>query len=524
METNGAFLPDGGTTGRSLVLFEEGEAEAGMQAVQEAVGVEVVTATGEEAAPAEGGGFLFESLGVAVVDAPPEQVAQAAGDAAIIAIEPERIVYALEATQYAPPQTNGQATLPQPVAPSLPVSQPGEGGGRSAEYLRGYREAVLHLTDAVASDAATAEAVIAAVDESQATWGLQVTKVVNCCRTAKGIRIAVLDTGFDLQHPDFAGRSITTQSFITGQAVQDGNGHGTHCIGTAMGAKCPGVRPRYGIAYEAEIYAGKVLSNAGSGSDTGILAGIEWAVQNKCAVISMSLGAPTRLGQAFSQVFERAARRAQERGALIVAAAGNDSTAGRHPPGQPPGELPVDHGRGRDGRAGRDRALLEPRDQPGRRAGRHRRAGRRRALELAAADALPPDQRHEHGDSARRGHRRAVRRGRPDGARRGARTAAHRRGAAAVAALLRRRRGDGAGALIEVTVLVAEDHVGAIDDVAAALQDAGLRLGAALPETGVITGSVEDEAAIEPLREVDGVEAVEQAQEFQLPPPDSDVQ
>jgi hypothetical protein len=60
--------------------------------------------------------------------------------------------------------------------------------------------------------------------------------------------------------------------------------------------------------------------------------------------------------------------------------------------------------------------------------------------------------------------------------------------------------------------------------VAAALQDAGLRLGAALPETGVITGSVEDEAAIEPLREVEGVEAVEQAQEFQLPPPDSDVQ
>jgi subtilisin len=336
MDTNGAFLPDGGTTGRSLVLFEEGESKAGMQAVQEAVGVEVVTASGEEGAPAEGGGVLFESLGVAVVDAPPEQVVQAAGDAAIIAVEPERIVYALEATGYAPPATNGHATLPQPVAPPLPIMHAGEGGGLSAEYLRGYREAVLHLTDAVASDAATAEAVIAAVDETQATWGLQVTKVVNCCRTAKGIRIAVLDTGFDLQHPDFAGRSITTQSFIAGQAVQDGNGHGTHCIGTAMGAKCPGARPRYGIAYEAEIYAGKVLSNAGSGSDTGILAGIDWAVQNKCAVISMSLGAPTRPGQPFSQVFERAARRAQDRGALIVAAAGNDSTR----PGDP---RPVSH-------------------------------------------------------------------------------------------------------------------------------------------------------------------------------------
>jgi subtilisin len=325
MDIDGTFHPAGGTTGRSLVLFEEGAAEAGLQAVQEAVGVEVVTATGEEAAPAEGGGVLFESLGVAVVDAPPEQLLQAAGESAILAIEPERIVYALEAAPYAGPATNGQAALLQPTAPPLPAAPAQEGGGRSAEYLRGYREAVLHLTDPAAGGEAAAAAVIAAVDESQATWGLQATKVVNCCRTGKGIRVAVLDTGFDLQHPDFAGRPVTSRSFIAGQAVQDGHGHGTHCIGTALGPKCPGTRPRYGVAYESEIFAGKVLSNAGSGSDTGILAGIEWAVQNGCAVISMSLGAATRPGQAFSQVFERAARRAQERGALIIAAAGNDS-------------------------------------------------------------------------------------------------------------------------------------------------------------------------------------------------------
>ena len=147
-----------------------------------------------------------------------------------------------------------------------------------------------------------------ALDETQATWGLQATKVVNCCRTGTGIRVAVLDTGFDLQHPDFAGRTIKSKSFVTGEAVQDGHGHGTHCIGTALGREVPaGGRPRYGVAYEAEIFAGKVLSNAGSGADTGILAGIEWAVANKCAVISMSLGAPTQPGQPFSQVFERVA-------------------------------------------------------------------------------------------------------------------------------------------------------------------------------------------------------------------------
>jgi len=327
MDINGAFQPAGGTTGRSLVLFEEGQAQSGLQAVQEAVGIEVVAATGDESAPAEGGGVLFESLGVAVVDAPPEQVLQAAGDAAILAVEPERIVYALEATEHAPPAGNGYAALPQAAQPAMPAAQRApQGGGRSADYLRGYREAVMHLTDDVAgADAAAAAAAIAAVDESQATWGLQVTKVVNCCRTGKGIRVAVLDTGFDLQHPDFAGRAVTTRSFIAGQEVQDGHGHGTHCIGTALGAKCPGVRPRYGVAYEAEIFAGKVLSNAGSGSDTGILAGIAWAIQNDCAVISMSLGAATRPGQPFSQVFERVARRAQEQGTLIIAAAGNES-------------------------------------------------------------------------------------------------------------------------------------------------------------------------------------------------------
>jgi subtilisin len=336
MDTNGAFQPAGGTTGRTLVLFEEGGAQAGMEAVQEAVGVEVAVATGEESAPAEGGGVLFESLGVAVVDAPPEQVLQAAGSSAILAVEPERIVYALEATEYAPPATNGQAALPsQPLAPP-PYARTAEAPGRSAEYLRGYREAVLHLTDGIAGGEAAAEAVIAASDESQATWGLQATKVVNCCRTGKGIRVAVLDTGFDLQHPDFAGRSVTSQSFVTGQAAQDGHGHGTHCIGTALGPKCPGTRPRYGVAYEAEIFAGKVLSNAGSGSDTGILAGIEWAIQNKCAVISMSLGAGTQPGQAFSQVFERVAKRAQEQGTLIIAAAGNDSQ-------RPTGFRPVSH-------------------------------------------------------------------------------------------------------------------------------------------------------------------------------------
>jgi subtilisin family serine protease len=92
-----------------------------------------------------------------------------------------------------------------------------------------------------------------------------------------------------------------------------------------MGPKQPGQLPRYGIAYEADIYAGKVLSNQGSGSDSGILAGINWAITNGCAVVSMSLGAAVLPGQGFSRIFEAVARRALAAGTLIVAAAGNES-------------------------------------------------------------------------------------------------------------------------------------------------------------------------------------------------------
>ena len=76
----------------------------------------------------------------------------------------------------------------------------------------------------------------------------------------------------------------------------------------------------------------------------------------------------------------------------------------------------------------------------------------------------------------------------------------------------------------DVTILVAEDRLAAIDGVAAALQDAGLRLDRVLPGTGVITGAVDDAAALAALAAVDGVQAVEPAQELFIPPPDAPIQ
>jgi len=77
---------------------------------------------------------------------------------------------------------------------------------------------------------------------------------------------------------------------------------------------------------------------------------------------------------------------------------------------------------------------------------------------------------------------------------------------------------------MDVTVLIADDHLDAIDSVAAALQSAGLRLGEVLAATGVVTGSVADATAMQTLSAVEGVAAVEPAQEVFIPPPDAPVQ
>jgi subtilisin len=321
--------PAPGTTGRYIVLFrEEDGGRAGASALNDTAGLSAVRTADFEERAVEADqletseAVVFDELSVAVVDAAPDQ-AQALGAATtqeespILAVEPERVVYAL--------QTERPGSAPMPSSsPTAPTP------GSSAEFLRGYRDAVDHLVSRVLADGGlpggvTEEVAAAAFDESEFTWGLQATKAAASRFSGRGVRVAVLDTGLDLQHPDFQGRSISSRSFVLGEEAQDGHGHGTHCIGTACGPRQPGQSPRYGIAFDSEIFAGKVLSNRGSGSDGGILAGITWAIANGCSVISMSLGAAVGPGQGFSPIFEAVAQRALAAGTLIVAAAGNES-------------------------------------------------------------------------------------------------------------------------------------------------------------------------------------------------------
>jgi subtilisin len=253
------------------------------------------------AEPEPGAALHLETIGVVVIEPERDQLAAvaAASSAAdgVVAVEPERIVYAIDAP--------------------------------SNDYVEGFRDGVDDLADRVLAQGGGGGGepeVAETFPDTDTTWGLKATGVVGTTFTGKSIRIAVLDTGFDSGHPDFVGRQVTRASFISGETADDGHGHGTHCIGTACGPRQPQTLPAYGIASEAAIFAGKVLSNQGRGADGGILAGIDWAIRNTCTVISMSLGAPVAIGGGFSVVYETVAQRALTAGSLIVAAAGNESS------------------------------------------------------------------------------------------------------------------------------------------------------------------------------------------------------
>ena len=163
-------------------------------------------------------------------------------------------------------------------------------------------------------------------EDANRTWGLSATDADAGAYSGSGIKVAVLDTGFDLAHPDYQARTITHESFVAGESVDDVQGHGTHCAGTAVGSTPPTSNvPRYGVAPDAELFVAKVLNNRGSGRELDIIAGIEWAIENECEVISMSLGRAVGVQEPYDPLYEAIAADALDAGSLIVAAAGNES-------------------------------------------------------------------------------------------------------------------------------------------------------------------------------------------------------
>jgi subtilisin family serine protease len=141
--------------------------------------------------------------------------------------------------------------------------------------------------------------------------------------TGQGVDVAVLDTGIDAAHPDFGGRIAATHSFVPDEDVTDRNGHGTHVASTIAGTGAASDGKEKGVAPGADLHIGKVLSDAGSGQDSWVLAGMEWAAVDQDAdIVSMSLGSSTP-SDGTDPLSAAVDRLSAETGALFVVAAGN---------------------------------------------------------------------------------------------------------------------------------------------------------------------------------------------------------
>ncbi|MEV1019050.1 S8 family serine peptidase [Streptomyces sp. NPDC050264] len=141
--------------------------------------------------------------------------------------------------------------------------------------------------------------------------------------TGKGVKVAVLDTGYDASHPDLASRVTESKSFIEGEEVADRNGHGTHVTSTVGGSGAASDGKEKGVAPDATLAVGKVLSNEGSGTESQIIAGMEWAAKDiRAKVISMSLGSQ-EASDGTDPMAAAVNSLTEETGTLFVIAAGN---------------------------------------------------------------------------------------------------------------------------------------------------------------------------------------------------------
>ncbi|MGW0966472.1 S8 family peptidase [Streptomyces sp. NPDC002516] len=159
--------------------------------------------------------------------------------------------------------------------------------------------------------------------------------------TGKGVKVAVLDTGIDVNHPDFAGLIDGTASFVPGEGITDLNGHGTHVASTIAGSGAASGGDYKGVAPGADLYIGKVLGGAeGYGQDSWVMAGMQWAAESGADVVNMSLGDsyPTDGSDPMSQAVDALSAKY---GTLFVIAAGNAGPESISSPGAAASALTV---------------------------------------------------------------------------------------------------------------------------------------------------------------------------------------
>jgi thermitase len=152
-------------------------------------------------------------------------------------------------------------------------------------------------------------------------WGLRKATFPGAWNDARGreTKIAIVDSGIDKDHPDI-GKIAAQKDFVRGDAVADDRyGHGTHVAGVAAALTDNG-RGVAGGCPACGLLVAKVLDSRGNTTDATLVSGINWSVNNGAEVINLSLG-----GLADSDVLD-SVNDAAAKGAVIVAAAGNEGT------------------------------------------------------------------------------------------------------------------------------------------------------------------------------------------------------